>query len=111
ILCDQGESPLHEMQLEIEEAFPHANVQIVISDIRNYKRMYKIFNVCRPQVVFHAAAYKHVPLMENNPFEAICVNVGGTKNIADLAVEFDAEKFVMISTDKAVNPTNVMGAS
>lgn len=111
ILCDQGESPLHEMQLEIEEHFPHAHVQIVISDIRNYKRMYKLFNLCRPQVVFHAAAYKHVPLMENNPFEAICVNVGGTKNIADLAVHFDAEKFVMISTDKAVNPTNVMGAS
>lgn len=111
ILCDQGESPLHEIQLEIEESFPEAKVEIVISDIRNYKRMHKVFDLCRPQVVFHAAAYKHVPLMENNPFEAIAVNVGGTKNIADLAVQFDAEKFVMISTDKAVNPTNVMGAS
>ena len=111
VLCDQGESPLHEMQLEIEETFPDAHVEIVISDIRNYKRMHKIFDLCRPQVVFHAAAYKHVPLMEHNPYEAIAVNVGGTKHVADLSVQFEVEKFVMISTDKAVNPTNVMGAS
>ncbi|TCK85011.1 polysaccharide biosynthesis protein [Albibacterium bauzanense] len=111
ILCDNAESPLYNIQLEIEENFPNANIEIVIADVKEYDRMYKLFDVCRPEVVYHAAAYKHVPLMENNPFEAIAVNVGGTKNIADLSVEFDIEKFIMISTDKAVNPTNVMGAS
>lgn len=111
ILCDNAESPLYNIQLEIEENFPDAVVEIVIADIKEYDRMHKLFDVCRPEIVYHAAAYKHVPLMENNPFEAIAVNVGGTKNIADLSVEFDIEKFIMISTDKAVNPTNVMGAS
>src|SRR5690606_23720886 len=110
ILCDHAESPLHEIQLEIEDLYPNASVEVVLADVSNYERMYKLFNVCRPELVYHAAAYKHVPMIENNPFEAISVNVGGTKNIADLSVQFGVERFVMVSTDKAVNPTNVMGA-
>jgi Predicted nucleoside-diphosphate sugar epimerases len=111
ILCDQAESPMHEIQLEIEEKFPGSNVAVVIADIRNLERMHQIFNDYRPELVYHAAAYKHVPMMEKNPGEAVSTNVGGTKNIADLSVLFGVKKFVMISTDKAVNPTNVMGAS
>jgi FlaA1/EpsC-like NDP-sugar epimerase len=111
ILCDHAESSLHSIQLEIEETFPSANAVMVIGDVRDINRMESIFKAYEVQVIYHAAAYKHVPLMEHNPFEAIDVNVGGTKNIADLAVKYQAEKFVMISTDKAVNPTNVMGAS
>ncbi|WP_134090027.1 nucleoside-diphosphate sugar epimerase/dehydratase [Olivibacter sp. XZL3] len=111
ILCDQAESPLHEMQLEVEESFPDINCAIVIADVRNHGRMEELFQQLRPQLVYHAAAYKHVPLMENNPCEAISTNVGGTKIVADLAVQYGTEKFVMISTDKAVNPTNVMGSS
>jgi len=111
ILCDQAESPLHEMQLEVEENFPDVACEIVIADVRNYQRMEKMFRLLRPQVVYHAAAYKHVPLMENNPCEAILTNVRGTRIVADLAVQYGVEKFVMISTDKAVNPTNVMGTS
>lgn len=111
ILCDQAESPMHEVQLEIEETFPSSNVVVAIADIRNLERMHQIFNDYRPELVYHAAAYKHVPMMERNPGEAVSTNVGGTKNIADLSVLFGVKKFVMISTDKAVNPTNVMGAS
>lgn len=111
ILCDQAESALHEMQLEIEEKFPEADLKIFIGSIQNRKRMEILFDRYRPQIVFHAAAYKHVPMMEHNPTEAVLANVMGTKNIADLAVLYEAEKFVMISTDKAVKPTNVMGAS
>lgn len=111
ILCDQAESPMHEVQLEIEEKFPASNVNVVIADIRNLERMHRVFNDFRPELVFHAAAYKHVPMMERNPGEAVSTNVEGTKNISDLAVLFGVKKFVMISTDKAVNPTNVMGAS
>ncbi|MDO6440371.1 nucleoside-diphosphate sugar epimerase/dehydratase [Cyclobacterium sp. 1_MG-2023] len=111
ILCDHAESPLHEVQLAMEDEFPDAKMEVVLADVSNYERMHKLFNVCRPQIVYHAAAYKHVPMIENNPFEAISVNVGGTRNIADLAVFFKVDKFVMVSTDKAVNPTNVMGAS
>ena len=111
ILCDQAESALYEIQLEMEEKFPHANIKIFIGNIRNYKRMQIIFNECRPQIIFHAAAYKHVPMMESHPSEAIFTNVMGSKIISDLAILYKAEKFVMISTDKAVNPTNVMGAS
>jgi len=111
ILCDQSESPLHEIQLEVEEEYADVTTEIVISDVRNYERMHTLFDTFRPEMIYHAAAYKHVPLMERNPIEAVCVNVQGTKNVADLAVKFNAEKFVMISTDKAVNPTNVMGAT
>lgn len=111
IICDQAESPLHELQLEIEEAFPDANIKLCIADIQNFNRMYALFKEHNPQYVYHAAAYKHVPMMENNPSEAILTNVLGTKNLADLSMTFDVEKFVMISTDKAVNPTNIMGAS
>jgi len=111
ILCDQAESALYEIQLEIEEKFPNANIKIFIANIRNYKRMQFVFKECRPQIVFHAAAYKHVPMMESHPSEGIFTNVMGSKIVADLAILYKAEKFVMISTDKAVNPTNVMGAS
>lgn len=111
ILCDQAESPLHEIQLEITEHYPHVQMEVVLMDICNFKRLKRLFATYLPEVVFHAAAYKHVPLVENNPFEAVAVNVGGTKNVADLAIQYHTEKFVMISTDKAVNPTNVMGAS
>lgn len=111
ILCDHAESPLHEIQLAMEDEFPNAKMEVVLADVSNYERMHKLFNVCRPQIVYHAAAYKHVPMIENNPFEAISVNVGGTRNIADLSAFFEVDKFVMVSTDKAVNPTNVMGAS
>jgi len=111
ILCDQAESPLHELQLEVEEKFPDVNKEIFIGNIQNYNRMRALFESYQPQIVFHAAAYKHVPMMENSPCEAILTNVLGTKNIADLSVDYDVEKFIMISTDKAVNPTNIMGAS
>lgn len=111
IICDQAESPLHELQLEVEEAFPDANLKIYIANIQNYNRMYALFEEFNPEIVFHAAAYKHVPMMENNPTEAIITNILGTKTLADLSIAFDVEKFVMISTDKAVNPTNIMGAS
>lgn len=111
ILCDHAESPLHDIQLEIEDQFPKARIEVVLADVSSYERMFKLFDLCKPQVVYHAAAYKHVPMIENNPFEAISVNVGGTKKVADLSVQFGVEKFVMVSTDKAVNPTNVMGAS
>jgi FlaA1/EpsC-like NDP-sugar epimerase len=111
ILCDQAESPLHEIQLEVEEKFPDASVKIFIGDIRSHKRMYKLFSDLYPEVVYHAAAYKHVPMMEENPSVAVRANVLGTKHIADLSVEFGTKKFVMVSTDKAVNPSNVMGAT
>jgi FlaA1/EpsC-like NDP-sugar epimerase len=111
ILCDQAESPLHDIQLEIEDRFPNAVFEIVLMDVNNLKRMNKLFDAYHPELVYHAAAYKHVPMVENNPFEAVSVNVGGTKNVADLSIKFGVDKFVMVSTDKAVNPTNVMGAS
>ncbi|MFD2872513.1 polysaccharide biosynthesis protein [Mucilaginibacter ximonensis] len=111
ILCDQAESPLHEIQLEVEEKFPNIATKIFIGDVRSYRRMYKLFSDYYPEVVYHAAAYKHVPMMEENPSVAVKANVLGTKNIADLAMEFGSRKFVMVSTDKAVNPSNVMGAS
>lgn len=111
ILCDQAESPLHELQLEVEDAYPGSKCCIFMADIQNARRIRTLFQEFRPQIVFHAAAYKHVPMMECYPTEAIMTNVLGTKNLADISIEFDVDKFIMISTDKAVNPTNVMGAS
>ncbi len=111
VLLDQAETPMHDMQLELESTFPELKIHLFIGDISNYGRMEHAFEKYRPRYVFHAAAYKHVPMMERNPSEAIMTNVFGTKNIADLSVKYGVEKFVMISTDKAVNPTNVMGAS
>ena len=111
VLLDQAESPLHELDLEFKEIF-HSNIhEVVIGDVRNKERLTNVFNTFKPQIVFHAAAYKHVPMMENNPSESILTNILGTKTVADLASELKVEKFVMVSTDKAVNPTNVMGAS
>ncbi len=111
ILCDQAESLLHDIQLEMQDRFPQAVIEVFIGSIRDYRRMQIPFRTYQPQLVFHAAAYKHVPMMEHHPCEAVLTNILGTKNIADLAVAHQAEKFVMISTDKAVNPTNVMGTS
>lgn len=111
VLCDQAETPLHDLQLEIEDNFSHAKTHIVMANIQNKCRMKAIFDEYHPQIIFHAAAYKHVPMMENNPSEAILTNVFGTKNISDLAIESGVEKFIMVSTDKAVRPTNIMGAS
>lgn len=111
ILLDQAESPLYDLQNQIHYQFPNFSFEIVVGDIRNFERMERLFDHFKPQYVFHAAAYKHVPLMENNPSEAILTNVKGTKNLVNLSNKYGVEKFVMISTDKAVNPTNVMGAS
>lgn len=111
ILCDQAESPLHEIQLEIEEKHPEQDMKVFIGSIQNHERMLSLFKQFHPEIIFHAAAYKHVPMMEHHPTEAILTNVLGTKNLADMAILFEAEKFVMISTDKAVNPTNVMGTT
>lgn len=111
IILDQAETALYELELEIREKYNWQNYETVIGDIRQSDRMRRVFDVFKPQVVFHAAAYKHVPIMENNPSEAILTNVSGTHILADLANEFRVEKFVMVSTDKAVNPTNIMGAT
>lgn len=111
ILCDQAESALHDIQLELQAKHAPSTFIPYMADIRNAKRMEALFSMYRPHVVFHAAAYKHVPMMEVHPPEAVLTNVRGTKLLADLAIVYEVEKFVMISTDKAVNPTNVMGAS
>lgn len=111
ILVDQAESALHEILLEMEEKNSKTKIVSFIASIRDTNRLQIPFRDYQPQIVFHAAAYKHVPMMENHPGEAILTNVLGTKNLADLSVLYNAEKFVMISTDKAVNPTNVMGSS
>ena len=111
LLCDIAESPLHQLSLELSEYCPYVKKEILVADVRNYNRMKSIFEKYHPQYVYHAAAYKHVPLMEEQPSEAILTNVMGTKNMADLAVKHRIECFVMISTDKAVNPSSVMGAS
>lgn len=111
ILCDQSETALHNIYLELEETNANTNFHAFIGDVKDEKRMQHLFDTYKPHYVYHAAAYKHVPLMEDNAAEAIKTNVFGTKTIADLAVKHGVQKFVMISTDKAVNPTNVMGAS
>jgi FlaA1/EpsC-like NDP-sugar epimerase len=111
IVLDQAESPLHDLSLEIMNLNPNVKIVNVISDIRVKETIEKVFVKYKPEVVYHAAAYKHVPLMEENPAQAIFTNVLGTKNIADLSFEYNVERFVMVSTDKAVNPSNVMGAS
>lgn len=111
ILFDNAETPLYDIDIELRETLHFFDFEIVIGSITNEYRIRKVFEAFKPSIVFHAAAYKHVPLMENNPSEAIHNNVYGTKVISDLAVEFGVDKFVMISTDKAVNPTNIMGAS
>jgi len=111
ILCDQSETALHHMYLEIEDTHVNSNFHAFVGDVKDENRMRYLFETYKPQYVYHAAAYKHVPLMEDNACEAIKTNVLGTKTIADLSVKYAVQKFVMISTDKAVNPTNVMGAS
>ncbi len=111
ILLDQAESNLYELEQELKYNHPEFNFSIVVGDICNEKRITRLFDYFKPDYVFHAAAYKHVPLMEDNPSEAIYTNVYGTKNIVDLSVKYNVKKFVFVSTDKAVNPTNVMGAS
>lgn len=111
ILNDQSETPLHELQLELQENNLENNFHSFIGDVRDICRMELLFQTFKPHYVYHAAAYKHVPLMEHNPGEAVRTNVMGTKVVADLSVKYGVSKFVMISTDKAVNPTNVMGAS
>lgn len=111
IILDQAESPLYNLQVEIKEKGLDHLTEAVIADIRNLERIEKVFSHFKPDMVFHAAAYKHVPLMEDNPSEAILTNVQGSKNLVDLSIQYAVDKFVLISTDKAVNPTNVMGCS
>jgi FlaA1/EpsC-like NDP-sugar epimerase len=111
IILDQAETPLHSLSLEIIAMNRNIEVVNVIADVRDIKVLDKIFKNYKPDVVYHAAAYKHVPLMEENPSQAILTNVLGTKNIADLSNKYDVERFVMVSTDKAVNPSSIMGAS
>lgn len=115
IMLDQAESPMYDLQFELKSNEPYKQyfdkIVFVIGNVKDKQRMEEVFAMHKPQVIYHAAAYKHVPFMEENPYEAIYVNVFGTKNIADLAIKYGAQKFVMISTDKAVNPTNVMGAT
>lgn len=111
IILDQAETPLHSLRLEIESKFPELDYKCVICDVVNYKRLEFMFQNYPIDVVYHAAAYKHVPMMEENPQEAVYVNIHGTKNLTDLSMKYKVGHFVMVSTDKAVNPTNVMGAS
>jgi FlaA1/EpsC-like NDP-sugar epimerase len=111
VLFDCAETPMHNLRLELEEHFPEVKFYPVMGDVRSEDRVRSLLRRFHPQIIFHAAAYKHVPLMEENPCESIHTNVGGTIQIANLAVEYQIDKFIMISTDKAVNPSNVMGAS
>ena len=111
VVVDQAETPLHEIQLEMNEKFPEIDFEFILADITNKKRLESIFTKFNFDLVYHAAAYKHVPMIENNPHEAVWVNILGTKNLAKLSVQNKVKTFVMVSTDKAVNPTNVMGAS
>ncbi len=111
VLLDQAESPLHDFLLDIRERFPRQNFSPCIADVRNRKRLESIIDTYRPDIIYHAAAYKHVPLMEDNPSEGIQTNILGTMNMADLAIKYRVQQFIMVSTDKAVNPTNIMGAT
>ena len=111
VLFDSAETPMHNIRLELEEKFPDVEFVPVMGDVRMIHRVENVYQRFHPQIVFHAAAYKHVPLMEENPCEAVHTNVYGTRNVADMAVKYEVDKFIMVSTDKAVNPTNVMGAS
>ena len=111
VLFDNAETPMHNIRLELEERFPNLDFIPIIGDVRQVARLDFAFRKYRPAVVFHAAAYKHVPLMEENPCEAVLVNVAGSRNVADKCIEYDVEKMVMVSTDKAVNPTNIMGCT
>jgi len=111
VLVDQAETPTFYLNNELKEKYPDCRYKMIIGDVTNIQKMDFIFRKYNPEIIFHAAAYKHVPVMEANPHEAFRVNVGGAKIISDLAIKYNAEKFVMISSDKAVNPTNVMGAT
>lgn len=111
LVLDQAESPLFQIGIELKEHFPHLHFKLLVADIRDYSKLELIFDQNEPHYVYHAAAYKHVPLMEDNPHQAVRTNICGTKNLADLSVQYGVQRFVMVSTDKAVNPSNVMGAS
>jgi FlaA1/EpsC-like NDP-sugar epimerase len=111
ILIDQAETPLHDIRLELQKKWRDLRTEIIVADVGNASRMEQIFGKTRPQYIFHAAAYKHVPMMEDNVSESVQTNILGTKTVADLAVKHNVHKFVMVSTDKAVNPSNVMGCS
>jgi FlaA1/EpsC-like NDP-sugar epimerase len=111
LILDQAESPLYELELELRDAFPDVSYKVILADVRRKDRLEQVFSSNKISVVFHAAAYKHVPMIEKNPKEAVCVNILGTVHLADLSMAYKIDRFVMISTDKAVNPTNVMGAS
>jgi len=113
IMLDQAESPMYDLQFELKNTYKDQleRMEFVIANVKDKARMEEVFEAFRPNLVYHAAAYKHVPFMEENPYEAVYINVFGTRNVADLAIKYGVQKFVMISTDKAVNPTNVMGAT
>ena len=111
VLIDQAETPMHDVRLYMKKNYPYIDCETIVASITNAERMECVFRMHRPDYVFHAAAYKHVPMMEDNPAEAVQNNIYGTRVIADMAVKYRTKKFVMISTDKAVNPTNVMGCS
>ena len=111
VLVDQAETPMHDISLMLEKDYPQIKAAVIVTSICNRKRMEDVFCKHRPEYVFHAAAYKHLPIMESNPCESVSNNIFGTKTIADLSVKYQVKKFVMVSTDKAVNPTNVMGCS
>ncbi len=111
ILIDQAETPLHDMRLELQEKWRNIKTEIIVADVANASRIEKIFSKTHPQYIFHAAAYKHVPMMEDNVSESVQTNIQGTKILADLAVKYKTQKFVLVSTDKAVNPSNIMGCS
>lgn len=111
VVLDQAETPLYEIELEVREKFPHINFRFAMVDVANYSRLEPLFDKYRFSMVYHAAAYKHVPLVEDNPQEAIFTNILGSKNLACLSSKYNVNRFVMVSTDKAVNPTNVMGAT